>query len=136
MATRVGCCGLARILGEAARHGLGSQGKGRKEWQTGGVGREVRAERSVRKVQGSRGLFSWVMRSGGGRGWQPGCGGRGCERAGTRASAISSRPISPGRTEMGGACLGFESGRRQGAVVASGARSIPVRKSPSCGVEI
>ena len=29
-----------------------------REWQTGGVGREVRAERSVRKVQGSRGLFS------------------------------------------------------------------------------
>lgn len=102
-----------------------------REWQTGGVGSEVRAERRVRKVQGSRGLFSLGTRSGG-----AGCGGRGCERARTQVSAVSSRPISPRRTEMGGACLGFGSGRRQGAVAASDDRSIPVRKSPSCGVEI
>ena len=111
--------------------GKGTEGVADRRCGKGSEGREKRAESAGQ----SRSIFLG-MRSGGGKGWQPGCGGRGCERAGTRASAITSRPISPGRTEMGGACLGFGSGRRQGAVVASGARSIPVRKSPSCGVEI
>ena len=78
-----------------------------REWQTGGVGREVRAERSVRKVQGSRGLFSLGTRSGG-----AGCGGRGCERARTGPQPSAPDQFLPGGPRWAGPA--WASGRAGG----------------------
>ena len=78
-----------------------------REWQTGGVGREVRAERSVRKVQGSRGLFSLGTRSGG-----AGCGGRGCERARTGSQPSAPDQFLPGGPRWAGPA--WASGRAGG----------------------
>lgn len=59
MATRGGMLWARADSGEAARHGLVSQGKGQKEWQTGGVGREVRArEKRAESAGQSRSFFS------------------------------------------------------------------------------
>lgn len=94
--------------------GLASLGKGRKEWRARGVGREVRAGRRVKKMQGSRGPFALGMGKVAAR-----CGGHCCEgggrRAGQRRALTSRLSSSPGQDGRG---LGSGSGGRQGAVAA------------------